>query len=76
MVMCLAFPAKVLDVGENSVLVEAAGEKLSANSIVDKLKKGDYVLVQQGFVVEKLTEQDAQDLAEAWEKKKSAKGKR
>ncbi len=53
--MCLAFKAKVIAVESGRIMVEtAAGGKAAVVPFVEKIKKGDTVLVQQGFAIEKV----------------------
>ena len=61
--MCLAVPTRVLEKNENNMaLVEVEGVKVevSANLISD-LNIGDYVLVHAGFIIEKISEEEAED---------------
>ncbi|MFA4855086.1 MAG: HypC/HybG/HupF family hydrogenase formation chaperone [archaeon] len=65
--MCLAVPAKVIALKENGkkVLVEQQGIEREAINMA-KAKKGDFVLLQQGFAVEKISEKEALEAIEAW----------
>ncbi len=60
--MCLAVPAKAVEVRKNGlVLVERPGLRKEIFNAVEGLKKGDFVLVQQGFAVEKVSEKAARE---------------
>lgn len=65
--MCLAVPAKVIALKENGkrVLVEQQGVEREAINMA-KAKKGDFVLLQQGFAVEKISKKEAMKAIEAW----------
>jgi len=54
--MCLAFAAKVIEIKGNKAIVDASGEMREAQVAVEKLECGDMVLVQQGLIVEKVSE--------------------
>ncbi|MCX6798637.1 MAG: HypC/HybG/HupF family hydrogenase formation chaperone [Candidatus Diapherotrites archaeon] len=63
--MCLAIPAKVLELqeGGNKAMIEQPyGRRVVLNNIINA-KKGEFVLLQQGFIVERISEKDAK---EAW----------
>ncbi|MBL6989457.1 MAG: HypC/HybG/HupF family hydrogenase formation chaperone [Bacteriovoracaceae bacterium] len=61
--MCLAIPVKVVDIRDDMMAkVEKDGVKLDvATMLVEDLKVGEYVLVHAGFIIERLTLEDAQD---------------
>lgn len=64
--MCLAIPGKVIKIGEKSVVVEYPVENREVyNSGVD-VKVGDYVMVQMGIIVKKMSEEDASVMLKAW----------
>lgn len=54
--MCLAFPGKIVELKERGkiAVVLAGNKKIEANNIAENAGIGDKVLVQQGFVVEKI----------------------
>ncbi len=59
--MCLAMPAKVIELRENGekAVVEQLGSSREVFNNVVNAKKGDFVLLQQGFIVERLSEKEA-----------------
>ena len=66
--MCLAIAAKVVELKENGkkvVVEQGEGQREVLNMI--KAKKGEFVLVQQGFAVEKISEKEAKETLEALE---------
>lgn len=60
--MCLAIPGKVVEVKSNGKAVVEQGSlrREAFNSVIDA-KQGEYVLLQQGFIVERLTEKEAKE---------------
>ena len=64
--MCLATPARVVSVSKQKAVVEQFGKKLEAGIAVEGLKKGDWVLMQQGMVVEVLDKEQAREALKAF----------
>ncbi len=57
--MCLAFPAKVLNIEGDLATVERSGVKRSASlMLLPETKIGDYVLVHAGFAMQIIDEQE------------------
>jgi len=65
--MCLAVPGKVLEIKGNIGIVDFGGVKR-------EVRAGDYVIVHTGFAIEKLDEEKAKEILEAWEEVFSALG--
>jgi len=63
--MCLAIPGKVLELRESGkrAVIEQPGVKREVFNALGDLREGEFVLVQQGFIVERLSEKEAK---EAW----------
>jgi len=66
--MCLAVPVKVIELMmDNRVKVDAGGATLEvSNMLMPNTKLGDYVLVHAGFVIEKISEEEAKDNIGLW----------
>ena len=66
--MCLAIAAKVVELrnGGKKAVVEQ-GETRREVLNMAKAEKGQFVLVQQGFAVEKISEKEARETLEALE---------
>ena len=57
--MCLAFPAKVLNIEGDLATVERSGVKRSASlMLLPETKIGDYVLVHAGFAMQVIDERE------------------
>ncbi len=57
--MCLAFPAKVIEINESLATVERSGVKRSASlMLLPEAKVGDYVLVHAGFAMQIIDEKE------------------
>ena len=64
--MCLAIPGKVLKIEDNKAIIDYFKEQREAIIHDDSIKEGDYVLVQQGLVVQKVSEKEALESISAW----------
>ena len=59
--MCLAVPAKIIELTENDAVVEAMGTRFKANtSLLDEPKTGEIVLVHAGFAISKVDPEQAE----------------
>ncbi|TAN38677.1 MAG: HypC/HybG/HupF family hydrogenase formation chaperone [Verrucomicrobia bacterium] len=64
--MCLAIPAKVLEVNGNEAVISVQGVRRTANLMLleDGAQPGEYVLLHAGFALRKWTEQEAKEVEE------------
>lgn len=67
--MCLAIPGRIKSIEGRKAIVEYPGEERAAMIGEDNVQVGDYVQVQMGIVMKKLTEEQAKVAMGAWEKK-------
>lgn len=60
--MCLAIPAKVLEVNGTEAVISVQGVKRSANLMLleETVQPGDYILLHAGFALRKWTAAEAQ----------------
>ncbi|ASJ17126.1 hydrogenase [Thermococcus chitonophagus] len=71
--MCLAVPGKVVEIKGNVGIVDFGGVKREVRlDLLPDVKVGDYVIVHTGFAIEKLDEERAREILEAWEEVLSA----
>lgn len=61
--MCLAIPAKVVELREKGqkAIIEQPGVKREVFNNIINASKGEFVLVQQGFIVERIEEEEAKE---------------
>ena len=60
--MCLAVPAKVVELKGTEGVVELAGVRREADfSLLPDVRLGDWVIVHAGFAIEKYSEEEAQE---------------
>ena len=58
--MCLAIPAKILEIKGNTALIESLGVKKEVEiSLIPDAKKGDYVIVHAGFAIQIIEKEEA-----------------
>lgn len=58
--MCVAIPAKVIEIYEHESLVDFGKIKKKVNTFfIEDIQIGDYVLIHAGCAVEKISEEDA-----------------
>ena len=58
--MCVAIPAKIIEIYEHESLVDFGKIKKKVNTFfIEDIKVGDYVLIHAGCAVEKISEEDA-----------------
>lgn len=62
--MCVALPGKVIDVRDRKATVDFNGNRVDARTGFVDIAPGDYVLVHAGCILQKLTEQDADEMNE------------
>lgn len=61
--MCLTIPKKVVSQNGNNVLVSQwDGQKNQEVATIVKVEKGDWVLTQNGIIIEKIEEEQAQEI--------------
>jgi len=67
--MCLSIPAKVVGINGARVVVDVFGERREAElgEFEERVKIGDYVLIQYDFVVEILDRKVARESLKIWE---------
>lgn len=57
--MCLMIPGKIIKRKGDAVVVDYGSEQRSATLVEEGFDIGDYVIVQGGFVVQKVPEEEA-----------------
>jgi len=66
--MCLAVPAKVLEIKGDRGVVDFGGIRREVSlSLIDDVKVGDYVLIHVGFAIQKLERKEAEEILKLWQ---------
>ncbi len=67
-IMCLAVPAKVLEIKGDKGVVDFGGIRREVSlSLIDNVKVGDYVLIHVGFAIQKLERKEAEEILKLWQ---------
>lgn len=64
--MCLAIPAKVLDIKDNVATVDFGGVSRPVRVDLVEAKVGDYVIVHTGYAISVLDEAEAVESLKIW----------
>jgi len=64
--MCYAIPGKVIAVEDNLITVDYFGEAKKAKNDFFQLSYGDYIYAQGGFVVQKMSKEEALPILDSW----------
>lgn len=64
--MCYAIPGKVVEINDRIITVDYFGEKRKAKNDFYDLATGDYIYAQGGFVVQRISRQEAEDVLATW----------
>ena len=60
--MCVALPGKVIEIKDRDAVVDFNGNQVTARAGLVDVKVGDYVLVHAGCVIQKVTQQDVEEM--------------
>ncbi len=61
--MCLSIPAKVISIDGEMAIVSMGGTEYNASlQMVEDIKVGDYILLHTGFAIQKIDEEEAQEI--------------
>ncbi|MEM2668746.1 MAG: HypC/HybG/HupF family hydrogenase formation chaperone [Candidatus Bathyarchaeia archaeon] len=64
--MCLAVPARVIEVKGDLAKVDFGGVVREVNISLVDAKIGDYVLVHAGYAIQVIDEEEAEETLELW----------
>ncbi len=62
--MCLAVPGKIEKIDNNTAIVDYGIEKRKADNSLLNAEIGDYVIVNAGFIIEKIPKKEAKQALE------------
>ena len=60
--MCVALPGKVIELKDRDAVVDFSGNQVTARAGLVDVKIGDFVLVHAGCVIQKVTQQDMEEM--------------
>lgn len=62
--MCIAAPGRIVEIKDDTAIIEYASNKINANIGIVDAKIGDWVLVHAGLVIQVLPEDEAKAMLE------------
>lgn len=65
--MCVAAPGKIIEINNDTAVINYNGNKTNANIGIVDVKIGDYVLVHAGLIIQVLPEDEAKNMIELFE---------
>ena len=65
--MCVALPGRVIEVKEDSAIVDFNGSRVDAATGLIDVKEGDMVLVHAGCIIQIVSQSEADELSELFE---------
>ncbi|MEK6917152.1 MAG: HypC/HybG/HupF family hydrogenase formation chaperone [Nanoarchaeota archaeon] len=66
--MCLAVPGKIIEIKKNIATIDYGSEKREADCSLLNCKVGDYVIVSNKVVIDKLNKKEAEESLEMYKK--------
>ena len=65
--MCLAIPGKILEIDENTALIDFDGIKQNVIiALIQNPEIGKYVIVHAGYAIEQINEEEAMEAINQW----------
>lgn len=65
--MCLAIPGKIVNIQGDTAIVDYGNEQREAKLINMDIKRGDFVVVQNKMILQKVPEKEALQAQKLWE---------
>lgn len=65
--MCVAAPGKIIEINNDTAVIDYNGNKVRADIGIVEAKIGDYVLVHAGLIIQVLPEDEAKNMLELFE---------
>ena len=61
--MCLSIPYKILEIKNNKAITDFQGKKEEVGTeLVKDIKIGDYAIISNGFIIKKISAQEAEEI--------------
>lgn len=60
--MCVAAPGKVIEIKDNTAVIDYNGNKVNANKGIVDVKIGDWALVHAGLIIQVISDDEAQNM--------------
>ena len=74
--MCLSIPVKILEIKKNKAIVDFQGRKEEVDAqLTAGIGVGDYALISNGFIIKKISAQEAEEIFNVIKPKEGKEGK-
>lgn len=60
--MCVAAPGKVIEIKDNTAVIDYNGNKVNANKGIVDVKVGDWTLVHAGLIIQVISDDEVQNM--------------
>ncbi len=60
--MCVAAPGMVIEIKDNTAVIDYNGNKVNANKGIVDVKVGDWALVHAGLIIQVISDDEAQNM--------------
>ena len=60
--MCLAIPSKIVSIDDKKIIVDELGNEKKVSGSLIETKTGDYVILQNNFIVRKVDKKTAKEV--------------
>ena len=75
--MCLAVPAKIVEIDGDNAVIELDGIRRGANvALVHEPKIGEYVIVHAGFAIQKWSDDDVREWSQIMDEMDAVNGRK
>lgn len=65
--MCVAAPGRVIEIHDDTAVIDYNGNKVNANKGIVDVSTGDWVLVHAGLIIQVLPEDEAQNMIDIFQ---------
>ena len=72
--MCVALPGTVMEIRDKTAVVDFSGNRVEARSGLVAIQPGDRVLVHAGLILQKVSQEQAQEMEELFRELESVGG--
>lgn len=60
--MCFSIPVKIISLRNKKIIVKEADNKKEVRGSLVKVKAGDYVILQNNFIIRKISKKEAKEI--------------
>ena len=67
--MCLAIPSKIVSIKDKKIIVDELGKEKKVSGSLIEAKAGDYVILQNNFIIRKIDKKAAEEILNLLQRK-------